>query len=225
MSVSSELTALADSIRTKSGATAKLGIATMKTAVDGIETYDPFAGFEMLKTLQYASGAPDKKFAASVPQCISLGSAFSACSEELDVELTTTTNLRNLENFAYNSKIKTIKFIGTTERVTTFARFAANASNLTSVKNLNFSYATNAGLAFSGASALTEIEIVAGTIEISISFADSPSLSDASIQSIVDGLTDLTGSTAQTLTLHTDVKAKLTEEQTAAVTAKNWTLA
>ena len=52
-----------------------------------------------------------------------------------------------------------------------------------------------------------------------------PLLSDESIQSIINGLADLTGSTAKTLKLNKDVKAKLTEEQIATITSKNWTLA
>jgi hypothetical protein len=52
----------------------------------------------------------------------------------------------------------------------------------------------------------------------------SSKLSDASVQSVIDHLKDLTGATAQTLTFHTTVGAKLTEDQKAAITAKNWTL-
>ena len=64
-----------------------------------------------------------------------------------------------------------------------------------------------------------------GTICKSISFAESPLLSDASIQNIIDGLADLNEQTAQTLTFHKDVKAKLTEAQISQITSKNWTLA
>lgn len=63
-----------------------------------------------------------------------------------------------------------------------------------------------------------------GVIGKSINFADSPLLTNASVQSIIDCLKDLTGATAQTLTLHADVGAKLTDEQKATITAKNWTL-
>lgn len=63
-----------------------------------------------------------------------------------------------------------------------------------------------------------------GTIGTNIQFKQSP-LTNESVQKIIDCLKDLTGGTAQTLTLHADVKAKLTEEQIAAITAKNWTLA
>lgn len=63
-----------------------------------------------------------------------------------------------------------------------------------------------------------------GVIGNSISFIHSPLLTDASVQSIIDHLKDLTGATAQTLTLHATVGGKLTPEQKAAITAKNWTL-
>lgn len=52
-----------------------------------------------------------------------------------------------------------------------------------------------------------------------------PNLTDECVQNIIDNLADLTGSTAQTLQLHTDVKAKLTDTQIASITSKNWTLA
>jgi len=71
--------------------------------------------------------------------------------------------------------------------------------------------------------ALEEIRF-AGTIGNSLEIKDSPVLSDASVQSIIDHLKDLTGATAQTLTLHATVGANMTDEQKAAITAKNWTL-
>lgn len=64
-----------------------------------------------------------------------------------------------------------------------------------------------------------------GVIGQSISLANSPLLTNASVQSIIDCLKDLTGATAQTLTLHATVKANLTEEQLATITGKNWSVA
>ena len=71
---------------------------------------------------------------------------------------------------------------------------------------------------------LQEIRFVKETIKIDFKLFNSPLLSAESIQSIIDGLADLTGGTAQTLTLHANVGAKLTDEQKATITAKNWTL-
>lgn len=63
-----------------------------------------------------------------------------------------------------------------------------------------------------------------GEIGVAISFVNSPLLTNTSVQSIIDHLKDLTGATAQTLTLHATVGAALTEEQKTMITAKNWTL-
>ena len=63
-----------------------------------------------------------------------------------------------------------------------------------------------------------------GTIGNSITFSASSKLTNASVQSIIDHLADLTSKTAQTLTLHATVGAQMTEAQKATCTAKNWTL-
>ena len=64
-----------------------------------------------------------------------------------------------------------------------------------------------------------------GQIGTHIAFSQSHLLTVESVQSIIDALADLTGSTTQTLTLHANVKPKLTDEQIASITSKNWTLA
>lgn len=65
---------------------------------------------------------------------------------------------------------------------------------------------------------------ISGVIGSSINLRDSRLLSAESIQCVIDCLKDLTGATAQTLTFHKDVGAKLTDTQKATITAKNWTL-
>ena len=71
---------------------------------------------------------------------------------------------------------------------------------------------------------LEYIRFAANSIKLNITFRQSAKLTTESVQSIIDGLVDLTGSTAQTLTLHATVGGKLTDEQKATITAKNWTL-
>lgn len=83
--------------------------------------------------------------------------------------------------------------------------------------------ATRTG-AFTTTPALKEVRFVKESIPLNISFAQSANLSTDTIQSIIDGLADLTGGTAQTLTLHATVGAKLTDTQKATITAKNWKL-
>lgn len=103
---------------------------------------------------------------------------------------------------------------------------ALNCTNLKSILGaLDFSECTACTIWLNGCGKLQDVSFVPNTIKISINFSPSPLLTKESIQSIIDGLADLTDSDTQTLTLRATVGAKLTDEQKATITAKNWTLA
>lgn len=108
---------------------------------------------------------------------------------------------------------------------TVFNNLFDACKSLVSLPELDVSNASKFSYTFRGCNGLQNILFVEASIKKSVSFSNSPLLSDASIQSIIDGLADLTDSTSPTLTLHADVKAKLTETQIATITNKNWTLA
>ena len=74
------------------------------------------------------------------------------------------------------------------------------------------------------AGALADIEFVPNTIKVTVSFQYCPNLSEVSIQSIIDGLADLTGGTSQILYLHSTTINKLTDEQYLQISAKNWSV-
>ena len=93
------------------------------------------------------------------------------------------------------------------------------------IGNLDLSDSTANGNCFSGCTALKEFRVIPSSIKLNFSVVSSPNLSAETRQSIIDGLADLTGQTAQTLTVHKTVGEKLTEEQKATITAKNWILA
>jgi hypothetical protein len=61
-------------------------------------------------------------------------------------------------------------------------------------------------------------------LKISLSL-DTTRLERASLRAVINGLADLTGQTAQTLILGATLIAKLTEEDIAIATNKNWTIA
>lgn len=89
---------------------------------------------------------------------------------------------------------------------------------------LDFSSANGMNI-FNNCKSVKEFRVVKESIKPSFSVSAFADLSADTIQSIIDGLADLTGGTAQTLTLHTTVGGKLTDEQKATITAKNWILA
>ena len=127
--------------------------------------------------------------------------------------------------FNYTRGLKFLKGVDTTNLTT--CRNIFLACNLLETIELPFDVSKHnayhlAGM-FSGCNALVNVRFIAETIKESISFSESPLLSAESIQSIIDGLAAV--ETAQTLSLHKDVKAKLTDTQLATITGKNWTLA
>ncbi len=78
---------------------------------------------------------------------------------------------------------------------------------------------------FSGCGGLEEINFTEDSVIAKrIAFPASSLLTTASVDSIIHALKDLTGAASQTLTFHANVGAALTDEQKAAITAKNWTL-
>lgn len=100
-------------------------------------------------------------------------------------------------------------------------RSCANLKEI--IGKLDMSKTTSFNATFTSDYKLEKIEFKENTIFVSISFAQSKLLSAESIKSIINGLA--TVETAQTLTFHAEVKAKLTDEQIATITSKNWTLA
>ena len=108
---------------------------------------------------------------------------------------------------------------GSVDLVSTFSA----ARTLKTIKKL----VVNEGVKYSGTfSSCTALEniIFDGIIANSLNFANSSLLTVESINNIIGCLKDLTGGTAQTLTVHKSVGEKLTDEQKATITAKNWEL-
>lgn len=78
---------------------------------------------------------------------------------------------------------------------------------------------------FNNSNAIEYIAFAPFSIVKRIDLAGQAALTNEGIQAVIDGLADLTGQTAQTLSLNNSVGKKLTDEQKATITAKNWTLA
>lgn len=111
-------------------------------------------------------------------------------------------------------------------KVERFNSIAQQATNLREIIGVfDFTGCVEINKPFTQAYALEEFRIKEGTLSLSLDMAHCSWLSDATVQSIIDGLANLSGQTTQTLTLHTNVGAKLIPDQIAFAEAKNWTLA
>lgn len=100
---------------------------------------------------------------------------------------------------------------------TNFARYAPLLKSI--MGRIDLSECTVVTNCFQNCTSLEDVSFMPKTIPLSISFANSPNLSADSIDSIVNGLASVSG---QTLTVHPNVAAKITETD---VTGKGWTLA
>ena len=137
-------------------------------------------------------------------------------------DLSKATYVTYLLYMARISSIGTLDCSGSTE---TSINSLLNGSNLETIRC--FVPPPKAALSattFNSSGALKNI-IFGGEIKKSINFSRCTKLSAESVQSAIDHLADLTGTTTQTLTFASAIGSALTEEQKAAITAKNWTLA
>lgn len=125
------------------------------------------------------------------------------------------------------SRCSDLKFLDLSEFNTTFGPSTDvfySCTRLEEIRGEIENTTTNWTLWFSSCAKLREVRFKANSIKGAFNISQSPLLSAESVQSIVDGLADMTGGTSYKLTLHADVKAKLTEEQLATIAAKNWTV-
>lgn len=176
-----------------------------------------------------ASDLP-KKVVFNLDTATSLSSLCSNTSvEELTINLkqTCTNMYRMIYPTKYNSLKKLVLNFDTsavTDMRQTFCWIGTDGAEIIGELDLSgITSATNITSMFSYSIGLTEVRFKQETIHFSISFTSCGKLSDASIQSIINGLAIV--ETAQTLTLNNTVKAKLTDEQKSQITSKNWTIA
>ena len=170
-----------------------------------------------------------------------MGGMFSSCRNltTLDLSSFNTSAVTNMGSMFYScSNLTTLDLSSfNTSAVTNMGGMFSSCRNLTTLdlSSFNTSAVTNMIYMFDDCTSLTSIigthtleEVQAGTIKamrglkVSISFSESPNLERASILALFYGLADLTGQTAQTVTLHTTAKARLTAEDIKIATDKNW---
>lgn len=112
-----------------------------------------------------------------------------------------------------------------TSKGTTFDSMFDQCYSLTTVPKLDLSNATSVtGMFGSSAGRLVNIGGFTG-LKINISLRYAKSLTRQSVINILTEAADLTGQSGATLTLHADVKARLTQEDYDLAASKNWTIA
>lgn len=134
------------------------------------------------------------------------------------------TNMEDWFNLNRNTKVLYLNF--DTSKVKTFGSgWSGYYSDLTYVygKPIDLSSCDYTEHAFN-CSSLQIITFVPGSIKKTTKLYKCSKLTEDSVSSIIEGLTDLTGQKSESLFLNETVKNKLSVEQIASITSKNWIL-
>lgn len=261
------MTYTANRIRNKTGDTNQIAWDSAKgfgDAVDAISSGggNPFEVFESLQSFGLSNKSTITEFVANIPNVTSLRYSFAVkrTNPLTRIELTISNKLTDVSFMLGNAAVLSlteIVFKGDFSKVKSVATaFACGGTGindaLKKITGLDFTSVTNASGAFGAQRGLTDIEIKANTVNVSLDLSYQPHLNIASCINVLNALKDRTGQDALTLKLNSGLKTADTGmiyanyvkldantnlyvscESTdagavtiaAAITAKNWTIA
>lgn len=233
-------------------------------AVDAISSGggNPFEVFESLQSFGLSNKSTITEFVANIPNVTNLRYSFAVgrTNPLTRIELTVSGKLTDIGFMLGNAALGSlteIVFKGDFSKVknvqTAFACGGTGISDtLKKIVGLDFTSVTNARNVLDAQRGLTDIEIKANTVNVSLNLNSQQNLNIASCVNVLNALKDRTGQDALTLTLHAALKTADTGviyanyvkldantnlyvscESTdagavtiaAAITAKNWTIA
>ena len=261
------LTYTANRIRNKTGDTNQIVWDSAKgfgDAVDAISSGggNPFEVFESLQSFGLSPNSTITEFVANLPNVTHLRYSFAVTRTNplTRIELTVSDKLTDVSFMLGNAVahgLTEIVFKGDFSKVknvsTAFACSGTGINDtLKKIVGLDFTSVTNASNVFAAQRGLTDIEIKANTVNVSLNLNGQPALSITSCVNVLNALKDRTGQEALTLKLNSGLKTADTGmiyanyvkldadtnlyiscESTdagavtiaAAITAKNWTIA
>ena len=157
------------------------------------------------------------------PLCTNINYMCSECKNLEKIELENTSNVTLFEGAFFGCrKLREIGLPSTANAKTIMWAFAS-CDTLEVVNGiLDFSKCNDLTGVFNGISNIRELRFAENSIHADLTLAWADKLSDETIQSIINGLADLTGQTSHTITFHSTVTKKLTDEQKQIISQKGW---
>lgn len=159
---------------------------------------------------------------------LEIAAFFQGCNSLKYIEnITFSTKLINITSLFMNCyQLKEIMCDFSDGTINSFSQCFYGCYTLEKIGKLNFKNATvqtNNNNIFWGCNSLIDIEEITN-ISVSLNFSACNLLNHSTLLKILNGLVDLTGEEAKTLTLGATNLAKLTDEEKAIATDKNWIL-
>ena len=258
------MTHTANCIRNKTGGTDQIAWDSAKGFGDAVDAISSGGGnpFEALETFGLSKNSTITEFVANIPNVTSLWKSFANArfTPLSRIELTVSDKLTDISYMFNNTAARSLTEIvfkgdfSKVKNVTSAFSCAGTGINkaLKKIVGLDFTSVTNASNVFASQSGLTDIEIKANTVNVSLDLSNQYALNIASCVNVLNALKDRTGQDALTLKLNAALKTADTGmiyanyvkldantnlyvscESTdagavtiaAAITAKNWTIA
>lgn len=261
------MTHTANSIRAKTGGSAPIVWDASKGFGDAVDAItagggNPFEVFESLQSFALSENSTITELVANIPDVTSLSRSFASArlTPLTRIELTVSDKLTSISSMFGNRAVHgltEIVFKGNFSKVkSVLEAFACGGTGkntvLKKIAGLDFTSVTSAGNVFALQYGLTDIEIKANTVNVSLPLNYQEALNIYSCVNILNALKDRTGQDALTLTLNAALKTADTgminanyvkldvgtnlyvscESSdagavtiAAAITAKNWTIA
>ena len=211
----------ANRIRNKTGDTNQIAWDSTKgfgDAVDAISSGggNPFEVFESLQSFGLSPNSTITEFVANLPNVTKLSYSFAVARTNplTRIELTISNKLTNVSFMLGNAAahgLTEIVFKGDFSKVKSVASaFSCSGSGindaLKKIVGLDFTSVTNASNVFAAQRGLTDIEIKANTVNVSLNLNGQPALSITSCVNVLNALKDRTGQEALTLKLNSGLK-------------------
>lgn len=215
------MTYTANRIRNKTGGTDQIMWDSTKgfgDAVDAISSGggNPFEAFESLQSFELSNKSTITEFVANIPNVTKLRYSFAVTRANplTRIELTVSDKLTDVSFMLGNAAViglTEIVFKGNFSKVKSVASaFSCSGTGvneaLKKIVGLDFTSVTNASNVFMSQSGLTDIEIKANTVNVSLNLSYQSRLNIASCVNVLNALKDRTGQDALTLTLNAALK-------------------
>ena len=260
------MTYTANRIRNKTGGTDQITWDSAKGFGDAVDAItgggNPFEMFKFLASFKLSTNSTITEFVADIPNVTSLSRSFAVTRTNplTRIELTVSDKLTDVSFMLGNAAVHgltEIVFKGDFSKVKNVtSAFSCGGTGinvaLKKIVGLDFTSVTNASNVFAAQIGLTDIEIKANTVNVSLNLNGQSAINIASCVNVLNALKDRTGQDALTLTLNAALKTADTGmiyanyvkldadtnlyvscESTdagavtiaTAITAKNWTIA
>ncbi|GEM_PF-3652293 len=215
------MTHTANRIRNKTGSTNQIAWDSAKgfgDAVDAISSGggNPFEAFESLESFKLSDNSTITELVANIPNVTSLSRSFASArfTPLTRIELTVSDKLTSISSMFGNKAVHSlteIVFKGNFSKVkSVLEAFACGGTGkntvLKKIVGLDFTSVTSAGDVFAVQYGLTDIEIKANTVNVSLNLNQQEALNIASCVNVLNALKDRMEQNALTLTLNAALK-------------------